>query len=31
VENNGMPDDFQVLCHNCNYAKSHGGCPHGNC
>ena len=22
------PEGFQVLCHNCNYAKSHGGCPH---
>jgi len=20
--------DFQILCHNCNWAKSHGGCPH---
>ena len=26
---NGMPPGFQVLCHNCNYAKSRGGCPHG--
>lgn len=27
---NGFPDGFQVLCHNCNFAKSHnpGGCPH---
>jgi hypothetical protein len=25
---NNFPDDFQILCHNCNYAKSHGGCPH---
>lgn len=26
----GFPDGFQVLCHNCNFAKSHhpGGCPH---
>lgn len=28
----GFPEGFQVLCHNCNFAKSHwpGGCPHGN-
>jgi hypothetical protein len=25
---NGFPPGFQVLCHNCNWAKSHGGCPH---
>jgi len=25
---NGFPPGFQVLCHNCNFAKSHGGCPH---
>ena len=25
---NGCPDTFQLLCHNCNFAKSHGGCPH---
>lgn len=26
---NGFPSDFQLLCHNCNFAKSHhGGCPH---
>jgi hypothetical protein len=25
---NNFPKGFQVLCHNCNYAKSHGGCPH---
>jgi hypothetical protein len=24
----GYPDGYQVLCHNCNFAKSHGGCPH---
>jgi hypothetical protein len=24
----GFPKGFQTLCHNCNYAKSHGGCPH---
>ena len=25
----GYSSEFQVLCHNCNYAKAHGGCPHG--
>lgn len=27
---NGYPPGFQVLCHNCNFAKSHNpqGCPH---
>lgn len=25
---NGFPKGFQTLCHNCNFAKSHGGCPH---
>ena len=25
---NDFPDGFQVLCHNCNFAKSNGGCPH---
>ncbi len=25
---NKFPPGFQILCHNCNYAKSHGGCPH---
>jgi hypothetical protein len=24
----GFPEGFQVLCFNCNWAKSHGGCPH---
>ncbi len=24
----GFPSGYQVLCHNCNWAKSHGGCPH---
>lgn len=28
VIENGFPDDFQILCWNCNWAKSHGGCPH---
>jgi len=27
---NDFPEGFQILCHNCNFAKSHnpGGCPH---
>jgi len=25
---NGFPSGFQVLCFNCNFAKSNGGCPH---
>ena len=25
---NNFPSGFQVLCHNCNYAKSQGTCPH---
>lgn len=24
----GYPAGYQVLCFNCNYAKSQGGCPH---
>ncbi len=28
VRKNNYPSGFQVLCHNCNWAKSHGGCPH---
>lgn len=29
LERNGFPAGFQVLCHNCNFAKSkHGMCPH---
>lgn len=24
----GFPNGYQVLCHNCNYAKTQGGCPH---
>lgn len=31
IIHNDFPDELQVLCHNCNFAKSHGGCPHGNC
>lgn len=27
----GYPSKYQLLCHNCNFAKSlRGGCPHGN-
>jgi len=26
--NNNYPEGFQILCRNCNWAKSHGGCPH---
>lgn len=25
---NKFPKGFQTLCHNCNFAKAHGGCPH---
>lgn len=28
LRKNGFPDGFQILCWNCNWAKSHGGCPH---
>ena len=28
LRQNGYPEGFQVLCHNCNHAKSRGGCPH---
>lgn len=28
LSRHGFPPGFQVLCHNCNFAKSHGGCPH---
>lgn len=28
LKKNGWPEGFQVLCRNCNWAKSHGGCPH---
>lgn len=28
LKDHNYPDGFQVLCHNCNYAKSVGGCPH---
>lgn len=25
---NSFPPGFRVLCHNCNFAEAHGGCPH---
>lgn len=28
LRNNNYPDTIQLLCWNCNWAKSHGGCPH---
>lgn len=29
IKKNGYPDSLQILCHNCNMAKStHGLCPH---
>jgi transposase-like protein len=29
LKKNGWPPGFQILCHNCNFAKSaHGLCPH---
>lgn len=28
LRKNGFPAGFQILCWNCNWAKSHGGCPH---
>jgi hypothetical protein len=29
LKRNGWPPGFQILCHNCNFAKSaHGVCPH---
>jgi len=29
LKKNGYPKEFQVLCHNCNFAKGHyGNCPH---
>jgi transcription elongation factor Elf1 len=29
LRDNGWPPGFQILCHNCNFAKSaHGVCPH---
>jgi hypothetical protein len=28
LKRSGFPNGFQTLCFNCNWAKSHGGCPH---
>ena len=28
IKKNGYPDSFQILCHNCNWAKEVGICPH---
>lgn len=28
LKQNHFPEGYQVLCFNCNWAKSHGGCPH---
>lgn len=28
LEKQNYPEGFQLLCHNCNYAKSRGVCPH---
>jgi len=28
LKKNDWPTGFQILCFNCNWAKSHGGCPH---
>ncbi len=28
LKRNGFPEGFQVLCHNCNWAKRFGPCPH---
>jgi hypothetical protein len=28
LKRNNYPEGYQVLCFNCNWAKSHGGCPH---
>ena len=28
LKRDNYPKGFQVLCVNCNFAKSHGGCPH---
>lgn len=30
IRREGFPARYQLLCHNCNYAKSRGGCPHQN-
>lgn len=28
LRKNNFPEGYQVLCRNCNWAKSQGGCPH---
>ena len=28
LKKHGYPPGYQVLCHNCNWTKSNGGCPH---
>lgn len=28
IKQRNYPDDYQILCHNCNWAKFRGGCPH---
>jgi hypothetical protein len=28
IQQHHYPTTFRVLCHNCNYAEAHGGCPH---
>lgn len=28
LKRNHFPSGYQVLCHNCNFAKANGGCPH---
>lgn len=28
LRDNDFPEGFQVLCHNCNFAKRMGACPH---
>lgn len=28
IKAEGFPEGYRVLCHNCNWAEAHGGCPH---
>jgi hypothetical protein len=28
LKRSGYPSGYRVLCHNCNFASGHGGCPH---
>lgn len=30
MKRENYPDSIRILCHNCNFAQGHGGCPHGN-